>query len=488
MKKLLVIFSAIMLLLVGCSSTNPSLKDVYINSMKYESAESKTTLSIDAEVKGDYLGEEGQQILDMLKAGVLIEQKAASVDEAYMKLTLLNDEPLRKMGYWTVEEQVALEVIVEGEKIFMKTSADPYYYEIDPNSGYADNTMGMADQKKLREFMMGAFEDYMKQFDYEIKNLNDKGWQTVETPEGTERVRLVEVKFDIENILDFVSYTLGNLAEYEGLDELVKEFLAFVPEEAGMPTDQELADGIQEFRNMLNQAKAFVDGTTEESIEQMSGMDIDLNIVTEAGLSKQKKYMVSEKSDISLAVHDKETGEGLDAVIKTDSIVWNVGGEVELPKVEKSVNVEELSNDLQKIKQLPDSTPVKKMLLNEFRAEFFIDAPYAFFGSEWVDFNEAPYVNNGSTMVPVAAISNWLGGDVDWNKEAQTLKVMVDNQTFEFTLNSNKVKVNGKEKMMSAPFEVKNGTSFVPVAFIAKELGAKINFDAELKLVEIYFE
>ncbi|WLR50643.1 copper amine oxidase N-terminal domain-containing protein [Bacillus tianshenii] len=492
MKKLLFVMVSLLLMLVGCSSTNPSLKEVYMNSMKYESFESKMTLSVNADVKGAELEEQEKQILDMLKSGITMEQKQANAEEAYMKLTLVNDQPLRDMGYWSAEEQAALEILVKGQKVFMKTSADPYYYEVDTTEAEGYNAsamqMSMADQKKLREFMKGALEDYMMQFDYTIENINDKGWKNIQTPEGYEKVRMVEVQFDINNILDFASYTLGNLAEYEKLDQLVKDFMAFMPEEAGMPSDEELTEGIQEVRNGMLQAKAYVDGFTEESLEEMAGMDIDFKAVSEVGLSKEKKYLASEDTTISLSVTDRESGEGVDAEINIDSLVWNVGGQVDLPKVQRAINVEELAQDLDRVKALPDETPVKQLLMKEFSAEFIVNETFATLGTEWVELPQATYEKNGEVMVPIANVTDWLNGKLKWNGKDQSFKVQIGKKNMDFKVGSKEVKVNGKKLMMTSPVELKNGTSFVPVSFIAEQIGAKVDYNKEYGTVNVYFE
>ncbi|OEH92576.1 copper amine oxidase N-terminal domain-containing protein [Bacillus solimangrovi] len=487
MKKLFVIVSAVMFLLVGCSSTDPTFKEALTNSMKSDSYEYKTTLSADIDVQSLNLPEEDQQVFELLKGGITLEQKQVSPDRIYVKYSLVDDEPLRKMGYWSAEEQAALEFMVDVDTVFFKTSADPYYFEVDFSSEDVDVSLMMAEQMKAQELMLGAFEDYMEQFDYEINNLKDKGWQTVETPEGSEKVRMIQVKFDVEDILEFASYTLGNLAEYESLNDLATEFTTLLPEDDRLK-EQELSDGVQDFRNGLLLGKAFIDGTTKESLEQLYEMDIDFSIESEIGLSKPKKSMVSENTEINLNLRDQDTGENIKAVINSESLIWNVNKNVELPTVDKAVDYEDFVSSVGNIKQLPDSTPVKKYLLDEFRAEFYIDEPYAFIRSDWFEYDEASYISNGRTMVPVTAITDWLGGSSKWNQETQTLKVMVDNQTFDFTLSSNKVIVNGTEKMLNAPFEIKNDTSFVPVSFIAKEIGAKIDFYPDYYTVDIYFE
>ena len=489
MKKILFLLAALMLALVGCTSTNPSLKDAWLNAMNQTSSEGKVTFSADVNIEGMNLNEEQKKIIEVLESGFVIEQKAQDQNNAYMKITAVNDQPLRDLGVWTSKEKAAAEMLIKGDVMYIRTSADPYFFKMDMNE-LNDPNLNMPSQlemqQKVMEFMKGEFTDYISQFNYKIPKLQDLGMKTIETPEGKQEVLKVKVEFGIKEVLDFAVYTLDNLAKYEKLDEIVKEFAGLLPEE-GKPTDAELTAAVADAQTQMSQAKAMLSGMTEESLEEMAGKDIDFNIVTEVGISKEK-YIASEDTELTIGVKDPKTGEKVSAVIKASSLVWNVNGDVQLPEIKNSVNATEYEKDLNKIKSLPDDSPFKKLFLQEFNATFTIGETFAVLGTQFEELDAAPYIKNGSTMVPLATVGKWLESETKWDGTTRQVTLDVNNTKIQLTLGSKDAYVNGKKVTLNTAAEAVNGRTFVPVAFIAKELGAKSNFDPQTNVVQIYFE
>lgn len=489
LKKILFLLAALMLALVGCTSTNPSLKDAWLNAMNQTSSEGKVTLSADINIDGMNVNEEQKKIIEVLESGFVIEQKAQDQNNAYMKITAVNDQPLRDLGVWTAKEKAAAEMLVKGDVMYIRTSADPYFFKVDMNE-LNDPNLNMPSQlemqQKVMEFMKGEFTDYISQFNYEIPKLQDLGMKTIETPEGKQEVLKVKMEFGINEVLDFAVYALDNLANYEKLDEIVKEFADLMPAE-GKPTDAELTSAVTEAQTQMRQTKAMLSGMTEESLEEMAGKDIDFNVVTEVGISKEK-YIASEDTVITIGINDPKTSEKGSAVIKATSLVWNVNGDVQLPEIKNSVNAADYEKDLNKIKSLPDDTPFKKLFLQEFNATFTIGETFAMLGTKFEELDAAPYIKNGSTMVPLATVGKWLGSEAKWDGKTKQVTLDVNNTKIQLTLGSKDAYVNGKKVTLNTAAEAINGRTFVPVAFIAKELGAKTSFDPQTNVVQIYFE
>lgn len=489
LKKVFFLLAALMLALVGCTTTDPSLKDTWLNAMNQTSSEGKVTFSTDVNVENMDLNEEQKKIIELLESGFVIEQKTQDENNAYMKITAVNDQPLRDLGVWTSKEKAAAEMLVKGDVMYVRTSADSSFFKVDMNemNGQDLNMQSQYEmQQKVMEFMKGEFQNYISQFNYKMPKLQDLGVKTIETPEGKEEVLKVKIEMGINEVLDFAVYTLGNLANYENLDEIVKEFVGFMPAEA-QPTEAELSTFVSEAKSKMLQTKTMLSGMTEESLEQMAGVDFDFNVVTEYGISKEK-YIASEDTVMNIGFKDPATGEKGSAVIKASSLVWNVNGDVQLPEVKDAVDAADYEKDLNKIKSLPDDTPFKKLFLQEFNASFTIDEPYAMLGTTFEELDAAPYVKNGSTMVPLSAVGKWLGSEAKWNAKTQQVTLDVNNTKIQLTIGSKTAYVNGRKVTMNTAAESVNGRTFVPVAFIAKELGAKTSYDKETNAVSIYFE
>ena len=84
----------------------------------------------------------------------------------------------------------------------------------------------------------------------------------------------------------------------------------------------------------------------------------------------------------------------------------------------------------------------------------------------------APFVDsNWRTMVPVRALSQSFGGSAEWDGDARTVTVENGDTTIVFNADSDKYTVNGEEKTMDTELTIVDGRTYVPVKFVAEELG-----------------
>ena len=87
----------------------------------------------------------------------------------------------------------------------------------------------------------------------------------------------------------------------------------------------------------------------------------------------------------------------------------------------------------------------------------------------------APFVDsNWRTMVPVRALSEAFGGSAEWDGDARTVTVVNGDTTIVFNADSDKYTVNGEEKTMDTNLTIVDGRTYVPVRFVADELGYQI--------------
>lgn len=90
----------------------------------------------------------------------------------------------------------------------------------------------------------------------------------------------------------------------------------------------------------------------------------------------------------------------------------------------------------------------------------------------------APVIRNDRTLVPIRVITEALGGQVAWNEAAKEVTLTVNGKEIKMTI--------GKvlEKYSVAPVII-GGRTFVPVRFVADELGAVTTWDDATKTVTI---
>ena len=98
--------------------------------------------------------------------------------------------------------------------------------------------------------------------------------------------------------------------------------------------------------------------------------------------------------------------------------------------------------------------------------------------NEAVIYDTAPVIRNDRTLVPIRIVTETLGGKVDWNGVTKEVTLHIDGKEIKMTV--------GKtlEKYGVAPVII-DGRTFVPVRFVADELGATIAWDDVTKTVTI---
>ena len=90
----------------------------------------------------------------------------------------------------------------------------------------------------------------------------------------------------------------------------------------------------------------------------------------------------------------------------------------------------------------------------------------------------APYVENGTTLVPLRMISETLGADVSWNATQRQATIQTAAYTVVFTIDSEYYKVNGASKSLANPARIKNDRTMVPIRAFAESIGAVVGYDS----------
>lgn len=87
---------------------------------------------------------------------------------------------------------------------------------------------------------------------------------------------------------------------------------------------------------------------------------------------------------------------------------------------------------------------------------------------------QAPVLELGTTLVPLRVISENLGAKVDWNAKDKKVTVTKDTDTIILTIGSKQATVNGDVKdLPQAPKQI-NGTTMLPVRFVAENLKCEV--------------
>lgn len=95
----------------------------------------------------------------------------------------------------------------------------------------------------------------------------------------------------------------------------------------------------------------------------------------------------------------------------------------------------------------------------------------------------APYIKNSRTYVPIRFIAEELGFDVKWDSKTKKVTMTDGKSTVEVTIGSKFMLVNGKKVTLDAPAEIKDQRTFVPLRAIAEAFGKKVEYSNDYRAV-----
>lgn len=108
--------------------------------------------------------------------------------------------------------------------------------------------------------------------------------------------------------------------------------------------------------------------------------------------------------------------------------------------------------------------------------------PSVYLNGEKMTFDVNPFIENDRTLVPMRAIFEAVGADVQWDEETQTVVAAREKggQTTFVTLQiGSNAFVNSEEKELDVPAKIVNDRTFVPLRFVVESLGEKVEWDNE---------
>lgn len=100
-----------------------------------------------------------------------------------------------------------------------------------------------------------------------------------------------------------------------------------------------------------------------------------------------------------------------------------------------------------------------------------------------LELENKPFINNGYTLVPVRAIFENLGATVEWDGINKTVTGKTENKTVVLKIDNKIATVNGVPIELAVPAQIINGSTYVPVRFVAESLGAEVNWDNNTRSV-----
>lgn len=89
-------------------------------------------------------------------------------------------------------------------------------------------------------------------------------------------------------------------------------------------------------------------------------------------------------------------------------------------------------------------------------------------------------LENGRTLAPIRAVTEWLGASVQWSAQESRIVIARRNTTVHLRPGSPEALLNGEPLELDRPPEILAGVTYVPARFVAETFGASPEFDGRV--------
>ena len=99
--------------------------------------------------------------------------------------------------------------------------------------------------------------------------------------------------------------------------------------------------------------------------------------------------------------------------------------------------------------------------------------------------NQPPVIVDGSTLVPVRGVFEQLGFNVDWHQDLQQTELTRDNDIILITIGSSMFTANGISYSLAVPAQNIGGSTMLPIRALLEAVGYDLNWDENTQTVII---
>lgn len=104
-----------------------------------------------------------------------------------------------------------------------------------------------------------------------------------------------------------------------------------------------------------------------------------------------------------------------------------------------------------------------------------------------VTFDVPPVIESGRTLVPLRAIFEALGAQVEWDEATKAVTAKSGEDTVKLTIDKTQAFCNDKEVALDVPAKLVQGRTIVPLRFVSESLGAEVNWNEETQVITINY-
>lgn len=111
--------------------------------------------------------------------------------------------------------------------------------------------------------------------------------------------------------------------------------------------------------------------------------------------------------------------------------------------------------------------------------------PKVILNGQQLNFEVAPVIENGRTMVPVRAIFEAMGAEVGWNAASQVVTAGKGAITVTMPIGSTTPQVNGTTNTLDVPAKITADRTLAPLRFVGEAFGGRVSWDSNTRTIYI---
>jgi hypothetical protein len=105
--------------------------------------------------------------------------------------------------------------------------------------------------------------------------------------------------------------------------------------------------------------------------------------------------------------------------------------------------------------------------------------------SRVIKFDTPPVIREGRTLFPIRVLTETFGATVDWDKEARTVTIEIDDKVIVLDLDEKEAIVDGEVIALDTKPEIVQNRTVVPLRFILETMGFEVEYNPETGVIEI---
>lgn len=491
-KKILVSMLMVVVLIVaaGCQSIGTlDLNKVMMSNLDIQSLEGKQSISVDFKLdESAAVSKEQQKQLGLLKVLNQTSLRLTDIKQQDQKNISMKGELILSKGkipFHIHMDDQTMTIQVEG-------AAKPFVFKSDMDASaatYLDNPAVSQYQSIVKSLGENNTEWVKKLASFAVSKLPNPQNISVESAQVTihnESLQLQKVALEL-NVKEFMplarQFIKNITADEEGLKQFIGDIIDLLGQQPDAPAyfkeNKEMlvmmAFGM--IQNYLTEMSESIDKADRSNQPFTDDSYLKMNIYADADHNVRKSDM-----ELNLAPLSEEQHIVTAITIKSDSEVWNVNKSVQAQTVDVSGGVIEVGPGIKSYEFLDffdSNSTIYELLKNDIRITaknitLFPDsqtpqkAGYA-----------KPFIQDDVTLVPVRFVSERLEADIEWKEETSqvTITDAYSGTTIVLTIGQKEAEVNGQMKQLEVPAQLIEGSSYVPIRFIAESLGATVSYD-----------